>query len=484
MEFLGPNTGEKFVFLLFRKSGEIVEFNHWSQIKSFHNELKISSTSIQIFLRNGCIYPPYTIFSNVLMLPIGASLSVDSEDGSLKWINDFRYLDKFSRQDSIPSTSELKKKIGAAFEHLQTESRPIYMMQSAGKDSTAMLLGLKEIGLNNVHCVTYEANFRNSESVAAKKIATLLGFEHTTISPDYIKEFDALLDYQSNAINITADFSMLPYIAVNKYFFKPGSLVIDGLGNDLYMGYVSNKLERRIMKCSLGAFNRLEPSKFTSSELINYGLSSLFMKPYERLFPGTKLSVCEFEGFTKRRFLDKDSAYFNSLYKVLDKDDFRVGVRSRLCDSSMFQMKAELTTNSFGNEIYFPFSNCDLVNYYFNLPLEHRYDKANGVNKKLLRDMLQSEVPIDDFFKVKSGFRYDMQEFIKTNMARVKQQIISCDLLDSKYAHDWFDKHFDKGLVNYTSACKAYVLLVLSTWRSNNTMEVVDWHVAEKVKWY
>ncbi|AAZ26171.1 asparagine synthase-related protein [Colwellia psychrerythraea] len=484
MEFYGPITGEKFAFLLFRDNGEVIEFNHWSQVKEYKSELKISKSSIQIFLRNGCVYPPYTIYSNVLMLPIGTKLTIDIKNDIFKWENNFCFLDRHSKQDSKPSTSKLKTLIANSFAHLKKEVKPIYMMQSAGKDSTAMLLGLHEQGIQNVHCVTYEANFRDTESDAAKKIAESLGFEHTILFPNYEAEFDALLEYQENAVSITGDFSMLPYIAANKSVFKSDSLVIDGLGNDLYMGYVSNKLERSIMKCSLGNFSYLEPSKFTSNEVINYAISSIFMKPYERLFPGTRLSSSEIENFTDNKFIDDDAIYFSKQYNNLDKDDFRAAIRARFCDSTMFQMKAELTTNSFGNEVYFPFSNKELVDYYFNLPIEERYDKANSCNKTLLRSMLNEYVEVDDFFKVKSGFRYNMPEFITINKEKIKKEIIECDLLEQDYSNRFFAKHLDVQKVNYTSACKAYILLVFASWRNRNKLAVVDGHVADKFDWY
>ncbi len=483
MQFFGPITGEKFVFLLIR-GDDIIEFNHWSQIKEYETELKISKSSIQIFLRNGCIYPPYTIYSNVLMLPIGTKLTIDIINNFYKWENDFCFFDQHSKQDSEPSTSKLKSLIANSFACLKKEIKPIYMMQSAGKDSTAMLLGLHEQGIQNVHCVTYEANFRDTESDAAKKIAESLGFEHTILYPNYEAEFDAFLEYQENSVNITGDFSMLPYIAANKSFFESDSLVIDGLGNDLYMGYVSNKLERSIMKCSLGNFNYLEPSKFTSNEVINYAISSIFMKPYERLFPGTRLSTNEIENFTHNKFIDYDALYFSKQYRNLDKDDFRAAIRARFCDSSMFQMKAELTTNSFGNEVYFPFSNKELVDYYFNLPLEDRYDKANRCNKKLLRSMLNEYVEVDDFFKVKSGFRYNMPEFITINREKIKNEIIECDLLDKVYSRRFFAIHLDAQKVNYTSACKIYILLVFASWRNRNKLAVLDGHIADKIDWY
>ena len=188
-KFIGPVTGEKFVFLLFRVNGEIIEFNHWSEIEKYKGELKVSKKSIQFFLRNSCVFPPYTIYANVLMLPIGSSVEVDVKNNIYNWTNNFSFLDKHSHQNSVPSTKTLKTLIGCSFTELREKPSKVYMMQSAGKDSTAMLLGLQEIGFTDVHCVTYEASFRDSESGAAKKIAESLGFEHTILYPDYQKEF-------------------------------------------------------------------------------------------------------------------------------------------------------------------------------------------------------------------------------------------------------------------------------------------------------
>ena len=477
--FNGPISGERFVFLLFRSNNEIIEFNHWDQIEKYKCELKISSSSIQFFLRNGCIFPPYTIYANVMMLPVGSRVEIDIDNDIFNWIDSFNYLDENSNQSNIPSVSFLKSLISNSFSHLINEKRNIFVMQSAGKDSTAMLIGLHEKGIKNVHCVTYEANFRDSESIISKEIAENLGFKHSTLYPDYEKEFDALIDYQKNAINITGDFSMLPYISANKYIFDKNSLVIDGLGNDLYMGYVSNFLERSIMKLSIPWLNKYEPSKFTNSEIINYAISSIFMYPFERLIPGTRLSVSEIELLLDSSYTHKNLSYFKKKYENLDKDDFRAAIRARFCDSSMFQMKAELTTNSFGNEIYFPFSNKDLVDYYFNLPLEHRYDKINGVNKKLLRDLLNKSVSNDDFFKKKSGFRYDMKGFINFNRERVIEEVAACDLINTRYVSRWFDNHLKNNNINYTSACKAYILLIFSTWRKFNDYSVVDYNIAD-----
>ena len=208
------------------------------------------------------------------------------------------------------------------------------------------------------------------------------------------------------------------------------------------------------------------------------------MEPYERLVPGTKLSSSEIENFTGNSFVDEHNGYYRSKYKELDRDDFRAAIRARSCDSTMFQMKAELTTNSFGNQVYFPFSNKNLVDYYFNLPQSERYDKPNGVNKKLLRDMLNEFVEIDDFFKVKSGFRYNMQEFISENKAKLQEEMLNCDLLDNAYIKKWFEKHLNCKHINYTSACKAYVLLIFATWRNRNALPVVDEHIADKFNWY
>jgi hypothetical protein len=96
MEYKGPLTCEKFVFLLFKNDGEVIEFNHWSEISNYKEQLKISKQSIQFFLRNSCIFPPYTIYLNVLMLPTGSPVEIDVENDIYKWANNFRFLDEHS----------------------------------------------------------------------------------------------------------------------------------------------------------------------------------------------------------------------------------------------------------------------------------------------------------------------------------------------------------------------------------------------------
>src|SRR5690606_38859113 len=104
------------------------------------------------------------------------------------------------------------------------------VMQSAGKDSAAMLLGLKAAGINHAKCITYEASFRDMESAPARRIAESLGFEHQTVEPDYKKEFKLLKQYQMGAYGITGDFALIPYLAVNAMLEGNDATIIDGLG--------------------------------------------------------------------------------------------------------------------------------------------------------------------------------------------------------------------------------------------------------------
>lgn len=477
----GPQTGEKFVFVFFSNNGDVEVFNRWSELIKFEKELKVSRKSISMFLRNGLIYPPYTIYSNVIMLPVGSSIEVDIKNGIYKWHNNFNYLDKHSREDSEPDSSHLLSLMSDSFKHLALEERKIYVMQSAGKDSAAMLLGLKEAGVN-ASCITYEANYRDKESGPAKKIAESLGFSHQTLEADYEKEFELLMKYQKNAFGITGDFSLLPYIAANGTLIDEDSIVIDGLGNDMYMGYVSPKLERILMKLSLPSLKKFEPSIDFKDERFSYAKSCFFLHPYERLFPGTRLSTPEIESFLGTAYTDENASYFDELYKNLDKDDFRVQVRARLCDSTQFQMKGELSCDAFGNEIYFPFSNEKLVDYYFNLPIQSRYDKPNVQNKTLLRKMIGELISEDEFFKTKSGFRYNMPEFISVNFSNIVQEIISCKLYDATIVENWLNK-FSTNLSNYVVASKIYILLVMASWYNSHNFDLVDEHIADKFDW-
>lgn len=483
IEINGPVTGEKFVFVFVGEEGDIFTFNHWSQIADRAHKLRISRKSVQQFLRNAAIHPPYTIYENVLMLPVGSSVLIDPASGSIQWRNNFKFLDRDSRQDSVSTVNEFETRMVNAFAPIVNQSRPVYVMQSAGKDSAAMLLGLRKSGAENVTCLTYEANYRDRESGPAKKIAESLGFKHIVVEPDYKAEYEALNRFSGQSYGITGDFALLPYVRVNDSIIPNSSVLVDGLGNDMYMGYVSPSIERRLMKCSMPRLKAFEPTTFFRDNRLSYAQFSLFLEPYERVFPGTRLSIPEIRELTGHNYVDNNVEYFRHLYKTLDKDDFRVAVRARLCDSSQFQMKGELASDAFGNSIYFPFSNPDLVDYYFNLPLQERYDKANRLNKALLRKYIGERISVDEYFITKSGFRYDICQFVRENSSDIEELIVGCDAFVSSFSEKWIKSALNY-VDNYAIASKIYVAVVLSSWIKAHPYPYSDTHVADSFDWY
>jgi len=313
-------------------------------------------------------------------------------------------------------------------------------------------------------------------------MANGLGFNHQTIEPDFKLEYELFKSYQLKTLGITGDFALIPYIHANSKYIKEGSIVIDGLGNDMYMGYVSPKIERILMLLSMPKLKHFEPFLCINNEYISYLLSSVFLHPYERLFPGSKLSAPEISKITGNKYKDRHNQYFDDLYKTLDKDDFRVAVRSRLCDNTMFQMKGELSSSAYNNEIFFPFTDPELVDYYFNLPMEFRYNKKEGINKVLLRKLIGEKIEIDDFFKVKSGFRYDMPSFISTNFPEIKNDILNCKLFNSNEIESWLYS-VEKVKNNYVVSCKIYIVTTLATWFNANEFEITSDHIVDKITW-
>ena len=92
------------------------------------------------------------------------------------------------------------------------------------------------------------------------------------------------------------------------------------------------------------------------------------------------------------------------------------------------------------------------------------------------------KIEIDDFFKVKSGFRYDMPSFISTNFPEIKNDILNCKLFNSNEIESWLYS-VEKVKNNYVVSCKIYIVTTLATWFNANEFEITSDHIVDKITW-
>jgi len=461
----GPKYTNEFIFIYIDRDFNPIKVSPY-ELQNLN--LDIANDACFYFLRYGFVPPPMTIYANLICLPVGLDALFDVKNRSIHFRDNFRFVSGKSLENSKPDLDTLKKEIHESVKKCLSISSENILMQSGGKDSTVLVQALSQFQESHkIRSVTYEAGFRDQESSVAKSISHHYGLEHQTITPDYGLEFSLLTKHYAmqNSI-LSADCTLPAYLnALSKF---KGANVIDGLGNDMYMGYIGTNIEKFLGYFNLAWLQKYEPSKVSNSEILNYGISTIFMTSEERMFPGTKLAVSEI----KNIFGLKQEKYFRDFIsktaKNFDIDDSKASIRARFCDYALFQTKGLQASILSNNKITFPFGEDGIFEYYFGLPKNLRYSEKKRLNKVYLRKFLDSFEVDKTFINNKSGFRYDMEAFILHNAIEIKE-VLSDSKLFKGDVNSFLSSHLNN--INYTSASKIYILVSYVLWMKSNKLK-------------
>jgi len=464
----GDSTASSEV-LVYLDADHVGVFSDWPKLSGVlleKNLLKISACGCQFFLAYGFVPAPFTLYENVFSLVIGDSLEIDLDRDHAKYSVDFPYFEHSSKQDRSFDKNVLLRLIGQSTDRVMSSGGDVLVMQSSGKDSTGMLLGLAQCDAKNARCVTYNPNYRESEWEDAKRIASRFGFQHETVDADPEAEFRDFISFCDRSPTITGDTCLIPYIRCLSKHAASSDLVFDGLGNDTYMGYITLSLERRLKAISVARFlpslwGRFEGANFGAKA--SYLLKSALMYPSERVFAGSPLSR-----YVIRDMIPVESRWDTMLpflyreYRNLPEVDFRAYIRGRLADTACFMAKGRMSASAMSCRLVFPYCDQDLIDYYFNLPAANRYDATGGINKVGLRELISAEVGDFQYLSEKGSMRYDILSFIDANQQGIRDEILGASNLLHN-VEKWM-KFYMARRHNYVFAFCIQRLFFLSAW--------------------
>jgi len=211
--------------------------------------------------------------------------------------------------------------------------------------------------------------------------------------------------------------------------------VVDGGGNDSYMGYLMPQKEIRHTDY---AFAQYLPWIWGASEGIGesekwINIQRVLMKyPAEIIFPAGGLSVSAIRNLTDGRVHMRE--IFEGLknkYKKLSAIDYRGYVRGRLYDSPCISGKVRTSASAHKCNVVYPFCDSDFIEYYYNLPAELKYeyepDSDVLVNKVALREFCEGNLPHSLLKYVvdnKGFFKFDPVEFVNANLDLIKEEVV------------------------------------------------------------
>lgn len=478
----GDYTSQKRI-IIYVDDNEIIVRDSWQKIFKDvdFSTVEIAKDMCGMFLRTSFIPPPYTIFANIFLLTVGDYLQIkeEEENSEIKYWSDYPFFNHKSSGKNEVDISKIKnlikESVDKGIKKAEKGYDNIYLMHSAGKDSNAILYSIHEQFEDRLTCVTYNADIQEREYLITEQICKDLGVKHICVDSDPKEEFACIKDFISQTKSVTGDFALPGYIYTVNKLEGNNNLILDGLGSDIYMGTPLPKINKYF-----NLFNI--PSKleyfwgFDIGAITNYKLhfvfQSLFMFPAERLFPSIRLSKHEIESLLGLETVQLKQFYrkLSELRQSLKEADWR-SFLIRLFETGSSMEKGRLASSMKRNDIYFPFCDREVVDYFFNLPASQKF--SSNLNKIPIRNYLKEKTDYNKYVKNKGSFRYDMVSFINANKEEVLNEIGTCSIFNTTQNNI---QNIFNNIETRVGSTKIYLMFILASWLNTNNFTFVDKH--------
>jgi asparagine synthase (glutamine-hydrolysing) len=431
---------------------------------------QLSPFALAALLQSGLIPPPYSEFNDVYALTTGDIVNLSWQSGRphVDFETDYPWFADRSRGDTVANTRTLLDLLTqATTRDLEAIDDGGFLMLSSGKDSMALALTLAESGRSDVLCVTYSTGDDDPEPAVAADVCRRLGLQHHTVTtpsdPDTVAA--QLITFFERTPRPGTDLKQIPYVLATAPFEATGRTVLDGGGNDSFMGFLPQGRSGR--KTHLRLRNRSLIDFVQRHTPVDSPINYIARSRFETLLPGRLLRFHEISTFLHgavdpRGFwntLSRDTAEISTL------DLFALVNRYFTPTASM--KKHRLAAHAIAHEASMPWCDHEVADYYFNLPEQDRYDTKHGINKVLLRRMLLEFLDYDASRIGKHYFAFDGARFVSENRDFIKAEIGACALWDQTklgLIHEWIDAIDGRPLLHHS----ILTLFMVSGWHNHS----------------
>lgn len=395
-----------------------------------NKKYKINAESFPFFLQTGLIPFPFSPYEEMITLGIGDTF----ETATLNHSIDFPYFNEKSEENTTANYDAYLALLAQSIKEKISNKKTILML-SSGKDSVTLALAISRISDANITCVTYTTNdVELDESLYAQQLCKQLGLNHKIVQlKDSIANLPELLQiFFKETIFPIADPAIIPYLLCLHEYSKIDNFdyVLDGMGNDIYMGHIPSKndLKKNILAYGQKYIKRLQ-SLISYDSILNF----LFNTRAQNTFPGRLFREKEIKTiFEYSISVDEFWAKQSNQYGHLDLLNFRALIRGRHYDQNVGMLKGRLACALFNSKCIFPFTDERIINFYFNLREEDRFNRDKLINKVFLRNLLKDKIAYDDKKIGKKIFAFEGNQFIELYKDLILKEIYSCTLWKKK----------------------------------------------------
>lgn len=391
-----------------------------SQI-SMGRYLNIDLQAINEYLMWGYIPEPRSIWTEVKKLPAGYhftyNLSTKTLNTEKYWDIDYNWHNKFSGSYE-EGKKHLKELLIDSVKIRMNADVPLGIFLSGGIDSS-LVASLASTMIKNVKTFSIKFNEKGfDESSYALKVAEHLGTEHHTIECNYLEGIQLIKDFSTYYDEPFADSSGIPTMLLSKYTKKHVTVALSGDGGDEgFIGYQRYKwmnlvnpffrLPLPIRECAAWFIN-LSPNYV--HKLIAMGISMKDIQTlYFKMFGGLEYSWMEKPHLgLKNVFQELLKNPSKSLLENLSDFDIKTYLNEDI------NTKVDRASMAFSLESRSPLMDYRVMEFARSLPTHYKY--RNGVQKRILKDILYESVPREIFNRPKSGFTMPFKEWFRNEL--------------------------------------------------------------------
>lgn len=443
----------------------------------------LDPVSLADLLRNGFVYPPYSIYENVRLVSCGFDPAQDMFADPV-----YRPMFSASSQRKNDAAKQdwaaeyhclLSKALAGASQRMSTP----WLLQSGGKDSTSLAIAASEVRPDTT-CLTYLGGSEENEVASARHVAQHLGLRHEVLVCDPGRAYDRYLALLPRMPLLTADFALLSYADLATEILRSGGDgVIDGLGSDVYLG-VPATWHKHLLR--LLARNLRLPDFFYGSEYLDrnfelsYLLSTLQMDPFERSFPGSRFTDSEVDALFGRKMAQQSKARLARFIPAISAAGSLTEQLSITLDIMATPggiAKGTYTTAALSLRVAYPYCDAELRHWITQeVPPEQRMDARKGINKVLVREHIARRFPQLPYVLAKGSFRFDLRKLAQQRFEQVYDYSLQArDVLPG--APVWLTRHRHR-MNNKYHASKFYLLAIALPWISRHATSGLRSHPA------
>jgi len=464
--YLSPNND----YLLYSKSIKVL-----LESQKVMKPLSISKKGISFLLQSAVVPPPQTVYENIFIVGIGQKAMVRTINGQIEitFSEVHPFLNAKREEDAEVDEEYILKILADATVSRMEKGKENYLFHSAGKDSNAIALALSTAGYDNeITSISYKGEGEKDESEIAKKIAKEFGFKHKIVYEPKVlakKDVDCINSFFEKSPFPCMDNATLAYpLYMNQLDFN-NSNVIDGMGNDVYIGHIPDAREYAKQK-NFSRFHHLRPisGKFSSGSKVSIatttraewvGLFGLSYGDSSKIFKDT------FDVYAYWSSVDKE-------HKDMDYLDLRSFIRGRVLDQEVFIRKVRNFADVTNSNLILPWTNPEVASYFAKLPEKTLFDRKQLKNKLLLRTMLKERIGLDSDKLGKKAYGFNAYRILMMMKKEVDQEIVSCPLWNEKEVGDLLSTLYKKIDANHPSISRLKIIVqrlyLISVWYNKN----------------